>query len=253
MISNPLELEVARGNVVGYSELHCIAERISIQANVEGNDVWQGTAFIIPIPNQLGGEKLCVTSSSYDDRVNGTGASSVDLYYLDAAGYEQEENILLNGTVISYSVGTNIRFINDFHIKNVGVNGVSSGNITLFAFGTTTRVYNQINVGLNNGLSSLRMVPKGKTFYFDSEHVAVSGTPDARVCIRTTAFMGERHGTTFIDICSLNLQQTTTFVKHNPPHKIPELCQIKATAYTVGAGAGANISVGYEGYLIDNE
>src|SRR3972149_10847015 len=75
MISNPLELEVARGNVVGYSELHCIAERISIQANVEGNDVWQGTAFIIPIPNQLGGEKLCVTSSSYDDRVNGTGAN----------------------------------------------------------------------------------------------------------------------------------------------------------------------------------
>ena len=253
MINNPLALEISRGNVSGYSDLHCISERVSIQANPEGCDVWQGTAFQIPTPNQLGGERVSVMSSSYDDRANGTGASAIDIYYLDATGYEQEERIALNGTAIVNSIGTNIRFINDFHIANAGVGGVSSGNITVFSFGTTTRVYNQINVGLNNGLSSLKMVPKGKTFYFDSEHVSVSGTPDARVAIRTTSFMGERHGTTFIDLCSMNLQQTAIFVKHIPPHKIPELCQIKATAYTVGAGAGANISVGYEGYLIDDE
>lgn len=254
MLCNPISIEVGRGSINGYApNFQSIGEKTNTQINAQGSGVWQGSAFVIPIPNQLGGEVVSVRSGDYDDRLNGTGLQILHLYYLDAAGYEKKEHINLNGTVIVNSMGTNIRFITDLISHSSGVGGGASGDIILFRLGTQSVIYSQINAGFNNATSSLKMVPKGKTLYVFKTTTTVSGNKDVKVCFRSTAFNGTMHnGTTFIDFSVQHMRDSAFTQDHEPVHVFPQFSQIKVTAYDVITGAGANVSVEYDGLLIDN-
>lgn len=114
VLSNPIEDEISRGSVDGMEEFLGFGERDNIQVVTGGSDLWRGTLAIIPWPNQVGGEQLMVLSSSYEDRLTGTGIQKIEIDYLDAIGNSLYETVNMNGTVWVRTVGTNIRFVNAY-------------------------------------------------------------------------------------------------------------------------------------------
>jgi len=254
VLSNPMESEIARGTIDGMSEFLGFGERDNIQITVQGEDVWRGTSVAQPWPNQLGGEQMMVVSSSFDDRLNGTGIQKIEIDYLDAIGNEQYETVNMNGTAFVRTIGTNIRFVNAIHATQVGSGTVASNDISICANGTLTTVYNMISIGGNMSLSTQRMIPYGKTFYLH-EWAASCIAPNTSTITRLRLRATEAHGTRvngvflFTDTAHLN---NSSYNKHfSIPKKISQLSVVKVTAWSNAAGGYAAAS--YSGCLETNE
>lgn len=256
VLSNAMESEIARGKISGMSEFSGVGERNHIEVNTIGVDLWGGTSISPMIPNQLGGERMVVTSSNHDDRLNGTGVQKVEIDYLDAIGYEQYETINMNGTAWVRTVGTNIRFVNAIHSMQVGSGTVSSGDVSIFAEGTMGSVYNMFNTGGNISLNSQRMVPYGKTFYLhewgcSAVEQSNTGKLAAKVRLRTTSIHGTRIINTFLFTDAAQLNNSVYSKTFSIPKQVPSLSIIKVTTWVNGTAIYAAAS--YDGSLETNE
>lgn len=254
VISNPIGLEIAAGNVSNISEFYGVGERDSIQTGGLGSDLWRGTAIAPLLPNQSGGEQMMILSSDYDDRLTGTGIQKVELDYLDAAGNEQYETVNMNGTAWVRTTGTNIRFVNALHALQVGSGTTASGDVSICANNILANVYNMISVNTNMSLSSQRMVPVNKTFYLQdwcATAAAANATTVIKLRLRATALHGTRVLNTFLfdDSAALNNSNYSKFF--DIPLKIPQLSIIKVTSWVTAAGGYASAS--YRGFLKNNE
>lgn len=105
-----------------------------------------------------------VVSSSANDASAGTGARTVEIYYLDASYVEQSEIVTLNGTTPVNTVATNILRINTFRVKTVGSGGQNAGNIDVRHL-TDTPIYSRIATGINRAMNCTYTVPYGKTLF----------------------------------------------------------------------------------------
>jgi len=249
-----MESEIARGTIDGMAEFLGFGERDNIQVTAQGEDIWRGSSVAQPWPNQLGGEQMMLVSTSFDDRLIGTGVQKIEIDYLDAIGNEQYETLNLNGTAFVRTVGTNIRFVNAIHATQVGSGTVASGDISICINGTLTTVYNMISVGGNMSLSTQRMIPYNKTFYlheWTASCVAPNATTINRLRLRATEAHGTRVNGVFLfnDTAHLN---NSVYTKHfSVPKKIPQLAVIKVTAWSNAVGGFAAAS--YSGCLETNE
>lgn len=254
VLSNTMEHEASRGSIEGVSEFFGFGERNVLQVVSGGSDLWEGTAVAAPWPNQLGGEQMMVLSSSYDDRLTGTGVQKIEIDYLDAIGNEQYETINMNGTVWVRTVGTNIRFVNAIHATQVGSGTVAQGDISICANGTLAQVYNLINNFGNMSLNSARMIPRNKTFYLQ-EWTASAGclatNATVKIRLRATTIHGTRFNNVFLFTDSISLQNSTYQKVFSVPRRIPQLSIIKVTANPTSAGPYVDAS--YSGCLEDNE
>src|SRR3990172_4612527 len=255
VLSNAVEDEIARGSIEGISEFLGFGERDAIQVVAGGSDLWRGSSVTQPWPNQSGGEQMMVLSSSYDDRLNGTGIQKVEIDYLDAIGNERYETVNMNGTAWVRTSGTNIRFVNAIHAMQIGSGTVANGDISICANGTLTTVYNMIAIRGNMSLSTQRMIPYGKSFYlYEWSASAVEQTNAsrlaARIRLRATSIHGTRIQGVFLfnDTAFLN---NSTYNKHfSVPKKIPQLSVIKATVWVNGTAIYASAS--FSGTLENN-
>src|SRR3990167_1203322 len=254
VLSNAVEDEIARGSIEGISEFLGFGERDAIQVVAGGSDLWRGSSVTQPWPNQSGGEQMMVLSSSYDDRLTGTGIQKVEIDYLDAIGNEQYETVNMNGTAFVRTVGTNIRFINAIHAVQVGVGTVASGDISICANGTLATVYNMFSVGGNMSLSTQRMIPYNKTFYlheWTSSCIAPNTSTITRLRLRATTAHGTRIEGVFLFNDTAHLNNSTYFKHFSIPKKMPELTVVKVTAWSNAAGGYAAAS--YSGCLEDDD
>ncbi len=254
VLSNSMEHEIARGSIDGMEEFFGFGERNVIQVVNGGSDLWEGTSATTPWPNQLGGEQMMVLSSSYDDRLTGTGVQKVEIDYLDAIGNEQYETINMNGTAWVRTVGTNIRFVNAIHATQVGSGTVAQGDISICANGTLATVYNLINNFGNMSLNAARMVPYGKTFYLQewtTSTACLANLAAVKVRLRATTIHGTRVQGVFLFTDSVSLQNSTYQKVFTVPRKIPQLSVVKVTANTTIAGPYVDAS--YSGCLEENE
>ncbi|HJX50451.1 MAG TPA: hypothetical protein VJ438_03240 [Candidatus Nanoarchaeia archaeon] len=254
VLSNAVEDEIARGSIEGISEFLGFGERDAIQVVAGGSDLWRGSSVTQPWPNQSGGEQMMVLSSSYDDRLTGTGIQKVEIDYLDAIGNEQYETVNMNGTAWVRALGTNIRFVNAIHAIQVGSGTVAQGDISICANGTLAAVYNMISVGGNMSLSCQRMVPFGKTFYlheWSTTGASLATANGARVRLRATTIHGTRIVNVFLFTDTAMLQNSTYNKIFHIPKKIPQLSVIKASCEV--SGAGPYVAASYSGTLEENE
>lgn len=256
VLSNPMESEIARGNIDGMSDFIGFGERDHISETQQGCDLWGGTATSPPWPDQLGGEQMMVVSSNHDDRLTGTGIQKVEVDYLDAIGHEQYETINMNGTAFVRTVGTNIRFVNAIHAMQIGSGTVSSGDVSICANGTLVTTYSMIPIGGNMSLNSQRMVPYGKTFYLyewtaSAVDQTAAATQAARVRLRATAIHGTRVAGVFLFNDTAQLNNSFYAKKFAIPKKIPQLSVIKATAWV--NGTALYVAASYSGCLEENE
>lgn len=238
---------IGTGAIPGYSLFRGWGQRMGTSTSVIGDDVWEGVATNIPLPNQTVGEQMTLVSTSALDGVSGTGILTVDIHYLDVAGNPQSEIVTMNGVTPVNTVATNIRFVQAIHANSVGTNGFSVGAITIYKLATPATIYNEISIGNNLSLSSARMIPLGKTFYLKG--ISFCGSSGKSLSVRlkaTSTFEDVLLPGVFLQKLACFLLNSTCVKSFPIPLKFPALCILKCTVYS--AQAGGDIATSYDGW-----
>jgi len=246
--------EVARGNIAGSSIMSAMGERKSIQTTTAGEDIWLGNELTpaptshtsIPTPDSAG-EQMTIVSESGNDAAAGTGARTVEVHYIDAAGAQQSEVVELNGTGDADTVATDIRYVNDFHVVTAGTGLVTAGNVKIYKKGTVGLVYNMIAQGGNKSLVPNRMVPVGYKLVIKSWHTEEAQDKRVNVRLRATS----NANTVLTDVF---LFKDTTFLKKNASGALPLNILVPALAIVKVSGwaiqANAEVGCSWWGELI---
>ncbi len=252
----PFRLMVALGLVPGVSIMNAMGERSLIQTTASGEDVWDGNDLAaaptshttIPTP-AAAGEQMSIKSESAADASAGTGVQTLRLHYLDAAGNQQTEDIIMNGTTLVDTTATDIRFINDMHSLTVGTGGVAAGHIFIHKTGTAGLVYNMISAGGNKSLVPNRMVPKGYKLVIPSWHMAETNNDKTSTRLRSTDMYGSL-------ISGVYCFKDVEFTKNSSSGgldtlvMVPGLSIVKVSAWA--ATVDAAVSCSWWGYLVSD-
>ncbi len=242
--------EIARGRVKGASLLGGFGKLIAA-GPITKNVVWPNGAF--NFPDQTVGETISFVSTSAQDSVGGTGIGKVEVHYLDVDLNPQSKVITLTGLTPVTGQLSGVRFIQCMHIEEVGSGLEAAGLIEAYRAGTeaTPIVFSLISVGGEWCSSSLRMVPAGKTAFFQGAvGSATSGTAAAGVNIELVASELDDHQ--YIDpfilipYANVGVQDTgLTFVPPAPiPFKVGTVIGFRATS-----DKAATISANWFGWL----
>lgn len=194
--------------------------------------LWDGPTADQPYPIDAGIQLTLVSTLAADDKDAGTGAQSIELHYLDAAGVLQEEVILLEGVTPVATAATDIRFINSMHVFQAGSTGAAVGVITAKLSAT---VYGQINA-LNTAMkSSAYMVPVGYSLYvYTATYGASSGAGQAEVTVRIESdSLGlQLHTDVFLERIPVILQDGSLNYSSPVPQFFPSLAKVRMAANT---------------------
>lgn len=105
-----------------------------------------------------------IVSSSANDASGGTGARTVEIFYLNGSYAEMSEIVTLNGLTPVTTVATDIFRVNTFRVKTVGTGKQNAGNIDIRHL-TDTPIYSRIATGTNRAMNCVYTVPAGKELY----------------------------------------------------------------------------------------
>lgn len=176
-----LGVQIARGQVSGAKPVGSFGERTA-SANETNRIIWANGVFELP---PAAGVQMSIASTSANDAAAGTHAREIEIHYLDADLKEQTDMITLAGLTPVLTTATNIRFINEIHVHDVGANAFAEGTITA---SNTGIVYGQINALDTRSTSSMRMVPANKRcMVAGAVGGSVSGTAAAGVVVHLVA------------------------------------------------------------------
>lgn len=159
VLSMDFLLEVAAGNVEGYSSVSIIASNPSVGSSPQ--DVWDvGGTLVYP----TAGETWEILSSDAADAAAGTGARVIKITYLDDNYVRRTENKTLNGvTPVIFDASNALRFINA-DVISVGSDRENAGLITVrVSGGGNSR--GGILAGNNFSADSHYTVPAGRTSF----------------------------------------------------------------------------------------
>lgn len=239
--------DIAAGRVAGAKAVHVTGRNGDIDNARE--DIWEsGGSYVFP-PDAGIQMRVVSTSAADDGSPEGTGARTADIHYLDANGAEAEETVTMNGVSAVSTAATNIRRVNDFHVKTVGSGGVSAGVISLQnVAGTVT--YASIDTGNNKVRQAIYSVPAGCRLYITNVWGGagvVSGQHYLDMSLRTTSdFVGDeltpgvfQHKVNWIS------QDGTSSLDFEVPIVIPALADVKISAVS---DSGAANAVGVAGF-----
>lgn len=225
--------------------------RTNAGADVSGNDIWPGTAILLPVPPDVG-EQMQVVSTSVSDTAAGTGARQVEIHYIDANGAEQAETVTLNGTTPVLTVATNIRFVQEMHVISAGTNLLAVGTITISKAGAPATVYTQIQPQTNQSLNTARMVPAGKVLLIEQWNASAGNATKVEavdIRIRSTSHHGLLLSRLFQFLDNFQSFNSATERPYVHPLEIPALAIVKCTAYATVAGS--NVQASWEGILVN--
>jgi hypothetical protein len=164
MSGPPWTYQIARGLVPGVVAWGKIG--YSPASAATQTTVWAGgTEYVWPVAEQ---QMEVRSSDNTNDKAGGTGALTVWIKYLTAAGVEKTETITLNGTTNVNTAGTDIYRINAFRVATTGSTGKSAGIIDIRNLTDHTTVYSRILAGYTRARNSVYSVPGGKTLYISS-------------------------------------------------------------------------------------
>lgn len=251
-LANSDPLLIQRGLIEGATMWHGMGERESMGTSPQGEDVWRGTATVIPTPDAAGVQMEVVSTSVEDDGLTspeGTGIRSLNIHYIDPNGDEQEETITMTGQTPVVLNATNVRFVNEIHAVAVGSNDVAVGTINVYLQGSASTVYNMIYLGGNQSLVPHRMVPRAKTLCLRHWHAEEAQNKRVVMRIRSTDHYG-------VLVPGVFIFKDTAYIKQSATGTIlitaviPALSIIKVTGWPVVLGAEA--SCGWSGVLIDD-
>ncbi|MDX1352826.1 MAG: hypothetical protein R3254_07430 [Thiomicrorhabdus sp.] len=167
-------IEISRGNVPGASGFSAFGKLVT-SGGVTKNIIWPNGTFTFP--DQVTGEDVSFVSTSAQDAVGGTGASEIEVHYLDANLLDQSVTITLTGQTPVTGQLSGCRFIQCMHITEVGTDVAANGTISAYRATDNTVEFSLISAGDERCTSSMRMVPASKLAYVaGAVGSSVSGT-----------------------------------------------------------------------------
>ena len=246
-VSNFL-VEVARGNIPGMKSF-AIPGRKDALSSVVLDDLTEipGTT-VTPEP---GGIQLEVVSSSGSDTSAGTGIQTLEIYYLDSSGFEQNEMVTLNGGTPVLTVATDIDAVQWAHTKTVGSGGVAAGNISIQGVGGGL-VFEYVKAGGNQSLSGRFKIPTGKKGYVIGWQCSgITKKIDIRLRATVERFDRSLISGVFLfqDILVLN-DTSSGWIPFEVPLRMPAGAVVKMSA--ISSAAGGDAAGKYDILLIDD-
>ncbi len=249
----PFDVMVQMGLVPGHKILRGMGERNDIGTTVTGEDIWLGndlsntpaalaSTTTIPRPADAGEQMSLISESAEDGAGSSTGALTVRVVYIDAAGDEQSTDVTMNGTTAVDLTPSDVRFVQEIHSVTTGSNKAAAGNIRIYKTSDATLVYSMIAAGGNMSLVPHRMVPAGKTLYLRFWlGTEVRGKRDF-VRLRAdcdNAVPPVRQPDVFLFKSTIGVNKSG--VAFPLAYTIPALCVVKASAFAVNTAGEASV------------
>lgn len=188
-----------------------------------------------------------IVSTSANDTAAGTGAQTVRIVYLDAAGAQQVKSATMNGTT-AVSLGSGHTYFQWVEVSAVGSDTTAVGQINIGTNNgsqTVAQTVECILAGGNRSLSGRYKVPVGSTAYLSEWAASAIGTTmDVR--LRATVFADDRTIST-VHHFQDNLYLAASGFGSEDLHylKCPENTEIKVSAIPGSAPAGNRCDVSF--------
>jgi hypothetical protein len=245
---NLFNLDVSRGFVNGHEPLYKFGSNPDINGAEE--TIWeQGGNYVWP----TSAAQRYVSSSSADDALGGTGATTIRIFGLDANYNRVQEDITLTGQTQKITVNSYLRVFRAF-VTLSGSGGTAAGTVYVADSGAsagvpTGNVYANFGAG-NQTQLALYTVPAGYTLYLDDVNFSTAmslanNTMTVKMNVRTFG------SNTFRTIIVHQLQSNVIIDKFEYPLKIEEKSDIELRA--VSTSINNPVSASFQGVLIKND
>lgn len=223
----------------------------SISGAQDNYDIWEGPTNAHPGPVTAGFQPNLVSTST-SDTAGGTGCRAMHVFYLDTAGLEQDEVVIMNGTTQVSMVATDVMFINRMHTDDAGSAGTCVGTVDAR---NVAVVHSRVSAAGNQTLQAIKMVPADKYYFVSGWHCegVVDGSnvkQIAKMRIRTTSVLvqeGELPLYHFIDVTKVK-DTSSGWLPFPNTLRIEPLAIIKVSAWTTGT---IDVSASFTGWLED--
>lgn len=233
----PLQVALGRAyNTTGY-QVH--GENPDVDTGTE--DVWsQGGTWVPPTAARV----HAIVSGSVNDAVGGTGARTMQVWGINAAGSEVTETIALAGQVPVNTVNSYL-YIRKMRVLTAGSGGTNAGVITATAAVDNT-VSSAIPLGLGESHEATFMVPSGYVALVSSWWCSAQGAANTRVDAALVGYTTAANARVEYAHVAVQVGGTSSFRQDYPiPLTFPALTILKVRA-TSGADnaavhAGMNI------------
>lgn len=163
-LTEPFELQVARGQVPGHRIVHVFGYNPDVDAGVE-ETVWTYGGLYAHLASP---SVLRVSSDSTSDTAAGTGARTVFVEGINGTGAEASEIVTLNGQTAVDTTHTYTE-INRVIVMSAGSGGANAGNLYVGAgvvtAGVPASVYGHILAGYNQSIMGHYQIPASHTAY----------------------------------------------------------------------------------------
>lgn len=255
-----IPIRIAANVVVGVEDENKFGRNPAISTATVPEDIWSGGGvyeFITELSggSQDSGVQLKISSDSTDDDVGGTGATSVEIFGLDANYVEQNEIIAMDGQTAVTSTGTYTRIHRIIVLaagsgdENAGILYAGTGNLTT---GVPDNIYAVVSVGDNQTLMAIYTIPAGKTGFLTGWYATINKTASAAVAdlqVRSRpegeVFQVKAHHAV------INTGSSHFFHKDAIPLRLAEKTDIKIHCVSVSAN-NMDISAGFNVTLLTN-
>lgn len=173
-LTEPFELQVARGQIAGHSVVHVFGHNPDIDTVEE--TVWPANG---TLGHPASPVQMTISSTSTADTAAGTGARTVHILGINGTGGHVEETVTMNGqtavtTTHSYDAIERITVLTvGSGNKNAGVIYAGTGTVTT---GVPAVVYSAVGVGDNLSLVGHWTCPTGYTGYLVSGSITCGTT-----------------------------------------------------------------------------
>ena len=234
----PLLLEVARGNVVGYSTMSKFGQNNDIGTGAY-EDIWDGGATYTYPANDTAPITDIYSTDNGDEQ-------DIQVQGLDVTGALTLQTITLTGTTVA-PLTTNLWRV--FRLMNMGT--TNNAGVVHATVSNKATSYAQMAIGNNQTLMALYTIPLGKTGYLLQGTNSIIGTN--RGYSISGKLLMRPYGKVFQLKKTFGLASDGSGYMVMPfplPGKIPQLTDIKVSAISSAAGGGLNNT--FEILLIEN-
>lgn len=179
--SSEFFLDVAKGNVVGHSDIHKFGKNEDVSTTIF-DTIWNGGGSYTGF-DAVGAETVTIVSGSANDTAAGTGLRTLRLYGLDANGLQQTEDVTLSGTGTTTSTLTYLR-LDRARGLTAGSLGHNEGDITIRQSVTTAVIFAVVPATYNTTMIAAYTIPFDKTGYITTQAVSIANKQSAFVDVR---------------------------------------------------------------------
>jgi len=240
------DLETAKGIIPGTAGLNKFGRNVDV-AGATHEIIWDGHATALTFPTVAA--QLTITSSGDDDAA-GTAAQSITIQGVDANWDLLSETIDLDATSDATSVGSYLRVFRAF-VASVGAATEWNDNDIDILSGANLLA--RISATMGQTLMAVYSVPVNKSLYITDYYFSLLRSTGA-TAVAAEVDMHTRDSVTGVTLLKhtlggLNTGGTPFPFEFTPPFKVSEKTDVWMDA---SSSAAADISAGFNGYLIDD-